>query len=387
MSLVPARRSTTAIFVLNGFVLGMWVVNIPEILDRTEATKAQLGALLLLLGGAAFVGMQVTGRLVDRHGSRPMAVGSGLVLCGALLGPAFATDVWTLAAALTLLGFANGAVDVAQNTHAVEVERGYGRPIMSGFHAFFSLGGVLAAVLGGALIAAGIDLRLSLGIATVAGFGLTLAARPGLLPPAPRPIVDEQGGRAPWSARVVLLGAIAFVLFLSEGVAYDWSTVHLHDSLGARKDVAAWAFGAFSITMTATRLFADRVVARTGPAAYVRVAALLGAVALTGAALAPNAPAAIVAWGLFGVGLAGCIPQFFTAAGNVDADASGTYVARLAGLGYLGLLAGPAAIGMLTAWMPLTTAFAVPIVGCVLAGLLAPTALRPVDARLRPEDV
>jgi MFS family permease len=188
--------------------------------------------------------------------------------------------------------------------------------------------------------------------------------------------VERSAPRTPWTARVALLGAIAFVLFLSEGVAYDWSTVHLHDSLGARKDVAAWAFGAFSVTMTATRLVADRIVARTGPAGYVRVAAIVGAVALTGAALAPNAPTAIVAWGVFGIGLAGCIPQFFTAAGNVDVDASGTYVARLGGLGYLGLLAGPAVIGLLTAWVPLTTAFAVPIVGCVLAGLLAPTALR-----------
>ena len=382
MPLVPARRATTAVFVLNGFVLGMWVVNIPEILDRTGTTKAQFGTLLLLLGGAAFIGMQITGRLIDRHVSRPVTIVSALLLCMALLGPAFATDVWTLAVALALLGFTNGAVDVGQNTHAAEVERGYGRPVMSGFHAFFSLGGLLAALLGGGFIAADTDLRVSLGIAAAAGVGVTLAARPGLLPPTPRTRVEREGAgpRAPWTARVALLGAIAFVLFLSEGVAYDWSTVHLHDSLGARKDVAAWAFGAFSVTMTAIRLVADRIVARTGPAAYVRVAALVGAMALTGAALAPNAPTAIVAWGLFGIGLAGCIPQFFTAAGNVDVDASGTYVARLAGLGYLGLLAGPAAIGMLTAWVPLTTAFAVPIVGCVLAGLLAPIALRAVDS-------
>jgi MFS family permease len=379
MPLAPARRATTAIFVLNGFVLGMWVVNIPEVLDRTGASKAQLGTLLLLLGGAAFVGMQVAGRLIDQHGSRPVAIVSALLMCAALLGPALATDVWTLAAALALLGLTNGVVDVAQNTHAVEVERRYGRPVMSAFHAFFSLGGVLAAVLGGALIAAGTDLRLSLGIAAAAGVGVTLAARPGLLPPVVRTREERTAPRAPWTARVALLGLIAFVLFLSEGVAYDWSTVHVHESLGARKDVAAWAFGAFSVAMTTTRLVADRIVARTGPATYVRVAALVGAVALTGAALAPNAATAIVAWGLFGVGLAGCIPQFFTAAGNVDVDASGTYVARLGGLGYLGLLAGPAVIGLLTTWVPLTTAFAVPIVGCVLAGVVAPFALRKVD--------
>jgi MFS family permease len=393
MSLVPARRATAAIFVLNGFVLGMWVVNIPEILDRTDTSKAQLGTLLLLLGGSALLGMQVAGRLVDLHGSRSVAVGFALASCAALLGPAFATDVWTLAVALAVLGFTNGAIDVAQNAHAVEVERGYGRPVMSAFHAFFSLGGVLAAVLGGVLIAAGTDLRLNLGIAAAVGAGATLAARNGLLTPEPRvPAADPSGPRAPWSGRVVLLGALAFVLLLAEGVAYDWSTVHLHHSLDASKEVAAWAFGAFSVAMTGMRLLADRVVARVGPGSYVRVAALVGAVALAGAALAPNAPTAIVAWALFGVGIAGCTPQFFSAAGNVDAggaglgpreadySASGTYVARIAGFGYVGLLAGPATIGLLTTWVPLTTAFVVPIVGCVLAGLLAPTALRTVAA-------
>lgn len=376
MAMAIARRATTAIFVLNGFVLGMWVVNIPEILDRTGTSKAQLGLLLLLLGGAALVGMQVAGRLVDRHGSRPVTVVSALLMCMALIGPALATDVLTLAVALALLGLTNGGVDVAQNAHAVEVERGYGRPVMSAFHAFFSLGGLLAALLGGVLIAAGTDLRLSLGLAAATGIGLTLATRIGLLPPAPRePAEPADGPRAPWSSRVLLLGTLAFTLLLAEGVAYDWSTVHLNDSLGADKAVAAWAFGAFSVTMTAMRLLVDRIVARTGPAAFVRVAAMVGAIALTGAALAPNAPTAIVAWGLFGIGLAGCVPQFFTAAGNVDTAVTGTYVARVAGLGYLGLLAGPACIGLLTAWVPLTTAFVVPIIGCVAAGLLAPRVL------------
>ncbi len=381
MSLVPARRSTAAIFVLNGFVLGMWVVNIPEILDRTSTSKAEFGALLLLLGGSALVGMQLAGRLVDQHGSRPVAVIASLMSCAALIGPSLATGVTSLAVSLALLGFMNGGVDVAQNAHAVEVERGYGRPVMSAFHAFFSLGGVLAALLGGGFIAAGVDLRVSLTIGAVAGGFVVLSTRRSLLPPPPRTRTDRSHTRVAWSARVLLLGLLAFALLLAEGAGYDWSTVHLHDSLGASKTVAVWAFGAFSVTMTTVRLLADRLVARFGPGRFVRVAALLGAAALTGAALAPNAPTAIVGWALFGVGLAGCTPQFFTAAGNVEAGANhGTHVARVAGLGYVGLLAGPASIGMLTTWVPLTTAFAVPITCCVLAGLLAPTALRQVDA-------
>ncbi|MGA8851803.1 MAG: MFS transporter, partial [Aeromicrobium sp.] len=129
--------------------------------------------------------------------------------------------------------------------------------------------------------------------------------------------------------------------------------------------------------MTTVRLLADRVVARIGPAAYVQRAALVGAAGLTGAALAPTPWVAIVAWAVFGVGLAGCIPQFFSAAGRIDPDNAGLYMARVTSLGYLGLLAGPAIIGILTRWVSLPSTFIVPIVGCVLAGALARRALDP----------
>lgn len=373
-----ARRSTFAIFALNGFLLGMWVVHIPEIRERTGASTAVLGYLLLLLGGAALLGMQVGGRLIDRFGSRVVVVVAGLALSVCLVGPGLATSTPALAVALGLLGAFNGVIDVAQNAQAVEVERAYGRPIISAFHAFFSLGGLIASLIGGVLIALDTDVRLTLAGAGVLGFFLTLAVRPGLLPPSPATTREPGVPRvhAPWSLRVVVLSLLAFVLLLSEGVAYDWSTVHLHDSLGASKSVAAWAFGAFSVTMTVVRLVADRVVARIGAAAYVQRAALVGAAGLLGAALAPNPALAIIAWAVFGVGLAGCVPQFFSAAGNIDPAAAGTYLARVTGTGYLGLLAGPAIIGILTNWVSLTTAFTVPIIGCLLAGLLAPSALR-----------
>ena len=127
-----ARRSTFAIFALNGFLLGMWVVHIPEIRERTGASTAVLGYLLLLLGGTALLGMQVGGRLIDRFGSRVVAVVAGLALSVCLVGPGLATSTPALAVALGLLGVFNGVIDVAQNAQAVEVERAYGRPIISG---------------------------------------------------------------------------------------------------------------------------------------------------------------------------------------------------------------------------------------------------------------
>ena len=379
-----ARIATFTFFTLNGFVLGLWVVNIPEIKDRTGTSTEELGYLILLFGGAALVGMQVVGRLIDRFGSGAVTVGACVALCALLVGPGLATTRWQLGLALIVLGLANGCVDVGQNSHASVVEQGYGRPIMSAFHAWFSLGGLVASIVGGVLIEHHVDLRWTLGLSGAVGIVVIVLVRSLVLQHAVPETShaedgDEPRGRAPWSSKVVLIAALAFALFLSEGVAYDWSTVHLHDSLGADKATAAWAFGAFSTAMTIVRLLADRVVGRIGPAAYVQVAALIGAAALAGAALSPEPWVAIVAWAVFGIGLAGCIPQFFSAAGRIDPANAGLYMARVTSAGYVGMLAGPAIIGILTRWMPLTVAFSVPIAGCLLAGLLSRQALAPED--------
>lgn len=376
MDLTRARVAGAFAFAHNGFVLGLWIVNIPTILDRTDTSKAQLGLLLLLLGGSALVGMQVAGALIDRLGSRAVYVASATSLSVLVLGPALATSTASLAGSLVLLGLANGSVDVAQNAHAADVEQRYGRPIMTSFHALYSAGGLLVSVVGGLLIAADVDLRLTCSVVAVVGVVLVLVMSRWMLPHTPHPHDEDLARRPPWTRHVALLGVLAFVLLLAEGVAYDWSTVHLHESLGASKAVAAWAFGAFSVTMTIVRLLADRLVAALGPGAYVRWGATLGAVGLAGAALAPDVPLGIAAWAVFGIGLAGCVPQFFSAAAAVDPRTAGVTMARVTGCGYVGLLAGPSVIGLLTDWISLTQAFVVPLAGCVLAALLAPRALR-----------
>ncbi|MYY86300.1 MFS transporter, partial [Streptomyces sp. SID335] len=134
---------------------------------------------------------------------------------------------------------------------------------------------------------------------------------------------------------------------------------------------AALAYGAFATAMTVGRLLADRVAARCGPVAILRYGAAVAAAGLTVAALSPWIPLALVGWTVFGAGLSGCIPQLFSAAGHADPEAAGVNVSRVAGLGYLGMLAGPAVIGPLTHFVPLNLTFFLPVAFCVVAACAA----------------
>ncbi len=389
-SLRAARLATFAYFTLNGFILGIWVVHIPVIEHRAGISHATLGWLLLLLGAGAFVGMHVVGPLTDRFGARRVVPLSAALCSATLIPPAFAGNAGALGLALLVLGIGNGCLDVSMNAHAVQVEAGYKRPIMSAFHAMFSVGGVLAALVGARTLSWDWSPTTTLTTVSLLGLAATAVAAPALLS-----LPTNTGARIPASTtrsrrtktplRIWALAGLALILMLTEGVANDWSTLSLRDAFDTPAATATLAYGAFAAAMTIGRFLTDTIAARFGPAAIVRYGCALAALALTTIALAPSIPLALAGWTLLGIGLSGAVPQLFSAAGHADPGAAGTNVSRVAGLGYLGMLGGPAVIGPLTQLMPLNYTFVLPALLCLVAALAAHV-LHPQAGEARLDD-
>ncbi|MEU0285735.1 MFS transporter [Streptomyces sp. NPDC006147] len=393
-SLLGARVATYVYFVLCGTLMGAWVVHIPAVEERVGISHATLGGLLVLLGLGAFAGMQVAGPLTDRLGAR-VVVPATAVLCGAsLVLPGLAHDPWTLAGALLVFGACNGGLDVSMNAHAVHVEKAYGRPVMSGFHATFSVGGVVAALVAAGATSAGVSPVATMAVIGTVSIMIALVSVRALMPAAPA--TGEDGSVAETQAspavagrsaggRVWLLAVLALMVMLCEGAANDWSALHLRDVLGASTSTAAFAYGTFAAAMTIGRLLADRVVALFGSMAVLRHGAITAAVGITLVALGPWMWTAFAGWALFGLGLSGTVPQLFSAAGHADPAAAGANVSRVAGLGYVGMLAGPAVIGWLTHVVALNHTFILLTLLCVTTAVGAGVLRTKSDAVPRSE--
>ena len=368
---VQARWAVAALFMANGFVMGSFAPQIPLLLPRHDITKPQLGLLLLALGIGAVVAMLFAGRIIARFGTRAALSVFALAIVPVLPGVVLAPSVPVLAVAMAAMGAMIGCMDVAMNAQAVEVERRLGRAIMSSSHGFWSLGGFAGAGLGGLVIARQGAEAHALATAAVAG-ALILAALPSLPKVATPPAGTRPHTRlVPRDPALWLLGLISLMCMVPEGAVLDWGALYIQTELGADVASSGLAFSLFAGAMATMRLLGDGVRNRFGAVRTLRYSALVGAVGLMGAALAPTAPVAILAFGIAGLGVANMVPVIFSAAGNHPGMASGAAISFVTMIGYSGILLAPTSIGFIAEATGFRVTFAALACILLLVALLA----------------
>lgn len=341
-----ARLAVLAVFFVNGFGFANWIVRIPTVQEKLNLSEGALGLALLALAGGALATMVVSGGLVQRLGSRHIVGASGVIFGLSLVLPALAPSLLLLVLALLLAGAWHGALDVSMNAHAVAVEKAYRRPIMSSFHAAFSLGGLAGAASGGLLSVweVGLVPHLS-GVAVLSALAFAAASRALLPASADRGGEGEEPAFVRPNRALAGLGFIAFCVLLGEGAMADWSAVYLGGTLGTGPGLAAAGYAVFSLTMAAGRLCGDRLAKSFQPAQLVRAGAALAAAGL-GISLAIGHPLlALVGFACAGAGFSVVFPNVLSAAGRNGEMPAGAAIAAVSTAGYFGFLVGPSAIG------------------------------------------
>ena len=348
------QHSTRLLFLLAGFSAAAWASLVPVAKAATGVNEGQLGLVLLCLGIGSLLAMPVSGVVSTRHGCRKVLMVCGVALCACLPLLASVQNVFTLAAALFFFGAMIGTFDCVMNIQAVIVERDSKRPLMSGFHGFYSLGGLLGAATTSTIMDLGVSPFATVSAIALAGVLLLMLIRRHVLPygnPAEGPPFALPRGE------VLFLGMLCMTVFLVEGSMMDWSAVMLTENHGMPVAQAGYGFAAFSLTMTFGRLTGDRIVARVGRRSVVTVGGLLAMGGILLATLVPLWQAALLGYAMVGLGCSHIVPVLFTAVGRQTSMPQSVAVPAMSTLGYAGVLAGPAAIGFIAHHSSLPMAF------------------------------
>ncbi len=364
-SVPRAVRATYGVFIGNGFAFASWASRIPQVKGRLALSPADLGLVLLAIAGGSIISLPLSGLIVHRFGTRrTVTLTAGLVAVGlAGAGAGYLAGVAPLVAGLFVLGFANGAWDVAMNVQGAHVERELGRSIMPRFHAGFSLGTVAGALLGAAMIALHVSVTAHLvGVAVVVAVAVPWSVRAflaeGMLSRGAADaegVADAEGGADPapraranrWrEPRTVLIGIFVLAFAFSEGTGNDWISLAVIDGHHAAAVTGSLCFAVFLAAMTGVRWFGPSLLDRFGRVVVVRVLATLATLGALLFVFGPGPALAFVGALLWGAGTSLGFPVGMSAAADEPAAAAGR-VSVVASVGYCAFLGGPPLIGFL----------------------------------------
>ncbi len=342
------RIAVNISFFLNGFIYANWVSRLPRIQELYKADNGTIGVVLLSMSLGAVCAMPFTGWMIIRNGSRRITIAALFLYCIFVPLIPFMTGVPLLIALYLIMGITTGMLDVAMNAQAVMVERAYQKPIMTSFHAFFSIGMALGAWCG-ALFA---DLRFDIAHHFMIIVGVSVIAvlwvSRNLIHDKPDPTHNDHGPlfRIP-SKALISVGIIAFCCMMGEGAMSDWTVNYMENVVLSPKALAPIALSGFATGMTLGRIFGDSVRSRLGDARLIITGGLLASGGLALALLLPSTFIAIAGFLLVGIGLSTIVPITYSIAGNAPDLPSGVGLAMVTTVGYSGFLFGPPIIGFI----------------------------------------
>lgn len=342
------RIAVKIAFFLNGFVYANWVSRLPRIQEHYGADNGAIGLMLLAMSLGAVVAMPFTGWLIIRNGSRKVSLVSLILYCLFVPLIPLMPGLVALGFLYVFVGISTGMLDVAMNAQAVMVEQRYQRPIMTSFHAFFSIGMALGAWCGAFFADLQVDLSKHLLIISAVSVLSVVWVRSNLIEDKPD-ITDAHEGplfRMPNRA-LLSVGIIAFCCMLGEGAISDWSVNYMENIALAPVALAPIALSAFATAMTVGRLLGDRFRAWWGDTKLIVFGGLISTAGMAVTLLIPEPYPAIAGFFLVGVGLSTIVPITYSIAGNTKELPSGVGLAMVTTVGYSGFLFGPPVIGFL----------------------------------------
>jgi MFS family permease len=317
---------------------------------------AQLGAVLFALPIGLMGTLPLTSYLLSRYDSRRIMMIGAILFNVLLCGIGLATQPWQLAVVLVCFGSSRNLMNISVNAQSIGVQALYDRSIIARFHAVWSLAGFGGAALGSLMVSMGISPTWHFVMVGVLLTALCVYAYPGSLPQQPTPRVRRTWFALP-DKTLARYGLISFASMACEGTMFDWSGIYFRKAVHASREVATLGFVAYMTAMTLGRLTGDRLANRFGIRTMLTYSGMLIGSGLLIATSLPYPLTAAFGFVLTGFGVSCVIPMTFSMAGRSAGMSSGSAIAAVSTVGYLGFLAVPPLVGSVAQLAGLRSAY------------------------------
>jgi MFS family permease len=342
------RIAVKVAFFLNGFIYANWGSRLPRIQELYDADDGKIALVLFAMSLGAVAAMPFTGWVIIRHGSRLITLVALMLYCIFVPLIPFMPGFPALLILFLIMGISTGMLDVAMNAQAVMIESAYRKPIMTSFHALFSIGMALGAWCGVLFAKLQFDLSAHLSIVIVASLMAAFWVSRNLVHDRPDPTIKEEGPLFRFPNKALLsIGIIAFCCMMGEGAMSEWTVNYMENIALASKTIAPIALSAFATAMTLGRVFGDRIRSSWGDTKLIMAGGVTASLGLAVTIAFPISWIVITGAFMVGLGLSTIVPIAYSIAGNEKGLPPGVGLAMVTTVGYSGFLFGAPIIGFI----------------------------------------
>ena len=352
------RIAVSLFFFSQGLAFSSWASRIPTIKSALGISEGQLGTLLLMMPIGQLCTMALSGKLVAKYGSKNVLKIVVLIYPLILCFIGLAQNFYQLGAILFLFGVIGNMCNISVNTQGVEVEKIYGKSIMSSFHGAWSIAGFTGALIG--------LLMMNIHISTFYHFVIIYAIivlnwflnKKYLVESLPAPKQEKKSILSKPDTTLVQLGVIGFLSMATEGAMFDWSGVYFQDIVKAPQNLVILGYASFMVMMATGRFVGDYFISRFGKQRIMQISGLLMFSGLMLSVFVPQLIVCTLAFMMVGLGVACNVPTVYSVAGKNKKVNPGVALAMVSSISFLGFLMGPPLIGYIAEMFDLRYSYA-----------------------------
>ena len=339
------RLAVSLFFFSQGLAFSTWASRIPTIKSELGISEGQLGTLLLLMPIGQLCTMALSGKLVAKYGSKNVLQIVVLIYPLILCSIGLAQNFYQLGAVLFFFGVVGNMCNISVNTQGVEVEKIYGKSIMSSFHGAWSIAGFTGALIGLLMM----NLHVSTFYHFVIIYGLIvlnwLINKKYLVDSVPSPPKEKKSLFSKPDTVLIQLGIIGFLSMATEGAMFDWSGVYFQDIVKAPQNLIVVGYASFMIMMATGRFVGDYFISKYGKQRVMQISGVLMSSGLMLSVFFPQFIICTIAFMMVGLGVACNVPTVYSVAGKTKNINPGVALATVSSISFLGFLMGPPLIG------------------------------------------
>ena len=349
--------SCRALFFIISFYIGLWTIRIPSIKDQLHTDYVGIGYILATFAFGSILVMIFANEILKKIPSKVAISYSGIMQGTLWILVPFITELNIFMILSFIFGCCYGIFEVAINVQASNIEKREKKSMMSGFHAFFSLGLLSGSFSTSILLGLNISFFSNILIYVVVLLPLTILFSNYLLKDLHTSSNEKGNIFFLWPPLIIVLVIITMTDSLSEGGVDSWAALYMRDAVNVDGFYIGIATISFNIFMVVGRFTGDAIRDKLGVYLFFITLILFSIIGLIIILMFNSIFSSIIGFSVLGFGISSIIPLSYSLAGKIEGVSSTVGISIISIATYGVFMIGPAIMGFVAKFYGINNVF------------------------------